>query len=174
MTMKNRKKQEPTRYAEGTTVPVEKSHIEVQKILKRYGATNSGFAEKGEAAAILFTMKGRRYRIELIYPAVGAFQQTGKVRRTQAQAAEAREKEIRRLWRALFMVVKAKLEAAQSGIVTFEQEFLAHTVLANDQTMSEWMEGQLRAGKVPLLPETAGARPEEVPDIVIEGEFDEV
>jgi hypothetical protein len=35
------------------------------------------------------------------------------------------------------MVVKAKLEAVESGIVTFEDEFLAQTVLPDNRTVGE-------------------------------------
>jgi len=121
-----------------------------------------------ETAAIFFTMKGRQYRIQLAYPPLDDFRSVGKVRRNQVQAQE-----IRRLWRALYMVVKAKLEAAQSGIVTFEQEFFAHTVLRNNKTIEEWIEPQLETGKVPLLPETSSAVWGEVPDIILDGEYTE-
>lgn len=163
-------KQSP-RYAEGTKVPVEKSHIAVQKILKQYGASNSAYGEQGDTAAIVFTMKGRQYRIQIAYPPLSDFEYAGKVKRTLAQMRAAREQETRRLWRALYMVVKAKLEAAQSGIVTFEQEFLAHTVLRNNQTVDEWIEPQLETGKVPLLPETSSVGWDEIPDIIIDGEI---
>jgi len=163
----------PPKYAAGTNVPVEKSHIAVQKLLKQHGATNTGYGEQGDKASILFTVRGRQYRIELTYPHLSEFLMAGRIKRTQAQAEAAREQEIRRLWRALFMVVKAKLEAAQSGFVTFEQEFFAHTVLANNQTVSEWVEAQVSAGKVPLLPEMSSARQEEIPDIVLDGDWTE-
>jgi hypothetical protein len=39
------------------------------------------------------------------------------------------EQACRQRWRALALVVKAKLEAVQSGIATFEDEFLAYTML---------------------------------------------
>ncbi len=135
--------------------------------------SNSAYGEQEETAAIFFTMKGRQYRIQLSYPPVSDFRFTGKVRRNQAQAQAAREQEIRRLWRALSMVVKAKLEAAQSGIVTFEQEFLAHTVLRNNKTVDEWVEPQLETGKIPLLPETSSVGWDQIPDIVIDGEYTE-
>lgn len=35
------------------------------------------------------------------------------------------------------LVVKAKLEAVSSGIVTFDQEFFAHMVLPNNRTVFE-------------------------------------
>jgi hypothetical protein len=44
----------------------------------------------------------------------------------------------RSAWRALLLVIKAKLEAVETGITTFEDEFLAHLVLPNGQTVGEW------------------------------------
>jgi len=87
----------PKRFAEGTKVSVEKSHIEVQKLLKQYGAIDSAYGEQGDTATILFTMKSRQYRIQLTYPSVDAFALAGRgVRRTQVQRREAREQEVRR------------------------------------------------------------------------------
>jgi hypothetical protein len=54
--------------------------------------------------------------------------ETGK-RRTETQAQRAWEQAVRQRWRALVLVIKAKLEAVESGITSFEDEFLAHTVL---------------------------------------------
>jgi hypothetical protein len=158
------------RYAEGTKVSTEKSRIEVQKLLTSYGATNSAHGEQQDKATILFTMKGRQYRIELRYPDLNAFGRNPRGgMRTPIQRKEARDQEIRRLWRALYMVVKAKLEAAQSGIVTLEEEFLAHAILLNEQTVSEWVEPQFLIGKVPLLPEVSSAS---IPDLdFTEGEW---
>ena len=41
----------------------------------------------------------------------------------------------RQRWRALNLAIKAKLEAVESGIVTFDQEFLAHIVGPSGQTV---------------------------------------
>jgi hypothetical protein len=41
-------------------------------------------------------------------------------------------------WRALALVIKAKLEAVESGITTFEEEFLAHIVLPDGTTLGQW------------------------------------
>ena len=41
----------------------------------------------------------------------------------------AHEQERRRLWRALLLNIKAKLEAVESGISVFDEEFMAHIVL---------------------------------------------
>lgn len=61
---------------------------------------------------------------------------TQKPRAPKAAEAEY-EKAVRQRWRALALVVKAKLEAVNAGIVTFEQEFYAHTLLPNGRTVYE-------------------------------------
>lgn len=57
--------------------------------------------------------------------------------RTDAQAQAAYEQDVRQRWRALCLCIKAKLEAVEAGITTFEDEFMAHIVLPNGQTMSQ-------------------------------------
>ena len=46
-------------------------------------------------------------------------------------------------WRALLLVIKAKLEAIDAGIATFEDEFLAYTMLPGGETVGEWIAPQL-------------------------------
>ncbi len=42
---------------------------------------------------------------------------------------------MRQRWRALALVIKAKLEAVASGIVTFDEEFYAHMILPDGRTV---------------------------------------
>jgi hypothetical protein len=42
-----------------------------------------------------------------------------------------------RRWRALALAVKAKLEVVESGIATFEEEFMAHIVMPDGRTVGE-------------------------------------
>jgi len=60
-------------------------------------------------------------------------------------AGEKAAQERRRRWRALLLVIKAKLEAVSSGISTLEREFLADVVLPNSKTVSEWLGPQMQA-----------------------------
>jgi len=46
---------------------------------------------------------------------------SGEYIRTDKQWEEAYDKEIRRRWRALVLVVRAKLEAIETGIASFEE-----------------------------------------------------
>lgn len=135
-----------TRYASETTVPVEKSRAEIERLLMRYGASQFMYAIKPEAAMIAFHAEGRHVRFVLPMPNPTEQRFThGKPRasymspqkRSAEAARKAWEQEVRSRWRALALVIKAKLEAVESGIAEFEDEFLAHVVLPNGQTMGQ-------------------------------------
>jgi hypothetical protein len=57
--------------------------------------------------------------------------------RTADAAEKAWEQVTRQRWRALALVIKAKLEAVTSGISTFEAEFLANTMLPDGRTVGD-------------------------------------
>ncbi len=120
------------RYAADTSVPMDRSISEIRTTVRRYGATEFAHMESDEAAAITFTMKGRRilFRLQMPNPRDRAFTHTEAKRqlRTAAGAHEAWEQACRSRWRALALVIKAKLEAVEVGIVVFEDEFLANTL----------------------------------------------
>ncbi len=129
-------------FAEGTVVSVPKSKAEIEDLLTRYGADKFGYAVDERSAKILFEVLGRRVRFVLPIPAKTEKRFTHDKRyewnsNTEAKAAALWDAEHRRLWRSLALVIKAKLEAVSSGIVTFENEFLAHFVLPNGQTVGE-------------------------------------
>lgn len=119
-------------YASGTDVPSDRSRAEIERTLVRYGASAFSYGWEAERAAIQFDKDGRRIRFVLPLPdrASAEFQLTPTGRtRSESAARDAYEQAVRQRWRALALVVKAKLEAVDAGIVTFEQEFLAHLVL---------------------------------------------
>ena len=61
---------------------------------------------------------------------------TGRDRSKAAQLTEY-EQAVKQRWRALALVVKAKLEAVETGIVTFDQEFGMHMVLPNGSVVAD-------------------------------------
>jgi hypothetical protein len=60
---------------------------------------------------------------------------------------QCNEQQQRQRWRALTLVIKAKLEAVESGIATIEEEFLPHIVVPGGGTFGEWAVPQLRVIK---------------------------
>jgi hypothetical protein len=129
-----------SKYASSTEVSSEKSRAEIERTLKRYGADGFGYMTQGRMAAIQFNMNGRRVLLRLEMPDHNARQFTHSSRglRTKSVASNAWEQACRQKWRALALVVKAKLEAVESGITTLEAEFLANTVLPSGQTVGDW------------------------------------
>lgn len=138
-----------TLYAKGTTVPVAKSRTEIEAMLKRYGATAFVSGYDGPRALLGFEAKGRRLRFVLPLP-----QPTDRAikydkrnwQRSQSQIRDVIEAEERRLFRALCLVIKAKLESVESGIETFENAFLANIVVpGTGTTIGEWAAPKIAA-----------------------------
>jgi hypothetical protein len=148
------------KYAEGTSVPVERSQTEINKILTRFGADQLVQASSAVPPAVLmgFRVKGRLIRFHLPMPEAKSF------RGTPLQIENLFAGECRRRWRALLLVLKAKLEAVDSGITTFEQEFYAHTVLPGGMTVFESTNKEvtrsLEHGKPPSFGGMLGFEPE--------------
>lgn len=150
------------RYAETTTVSVEKSKAEIESTLIRYGASHFASGWDHECAKIGFQINDRRVRFILPLPNRSDERFThyrhnsGKmVARAPDAIGKEWEQACRQRWRALALCIKAKLEACAAGITTFEDEFMAHIVLPNGSTVSEWMQPQLESayttGEMPKL-----------------------
>jgi hypothetical protein len=134
------------RYAERTDVPEAKSKAEIEALLVRYGAAEFAAGWSESHALIGFRVRLRLVRILLPMPDPDdhAFTRLSSGYSRGAKAArELYEQERRRRWRSLLLVLKAKLEAVETGISTFEEEFMAHLVLPNGQTMAEWYAPQV-------------------------------
>jgi len=140
-------------YATRTSVSAERSKMEIEATLKRYGADQFVSGWRDSAAMIGFRMGNRMIRFVLPLPGITDFYtyettyrgQKIEKTRNDAAAQQACEQEIRRRFRALSLVIKAKLEAVASGITTFEEEFLAHIVLPGGQTVYEHARGELKS-----------------------------
>ena len=134
------------RFAEGTSVPVDRSQAEVKKLLKAHGAGGILVAEQGEHTVLMFELEGRRVRFDVAPP--------GK----EFDSVRKRAAEERRRWRALILLLKAKFESIASGDAGYEAEFLAYFTLPDGRTpliarVLPELDKALTAGKVPpLLP----------------------
>lgn len=128
-----------SRYAEQTTVSSETSRAEIERTLTRYGADQFVYGWDAEQAIIRFRMEERYVEFRLPLPDRNAYDITHTPSRGLPRSPEAREKEyeqqVKQRWRALALVVKAKLEAVAAGITEFDDEFLAHLILPNGQTV---------------------------------------
>lgn len=142
-------------YAEGTTVTPERSQMEIATLIRKYGASSFGTGWADGSAFTTFVAHGRTIRFVLGLPDDWhRFIKTpgGKLRR-QPEAEKAMEGEVRRRWRCLALAIKAKLEAVDTGIATFEEEFLPYTVMPDGRTVTEHVlpavERAIAAGEMP-------------------------
>lgn len=129
-----------TTYAARTEVTTARSRAEIERTLARYGASAFAYGWQDQRAMIEFIAYDRRVRVMLPIPSESEQRYwrtpTGR-RRTPESARSEWEQDVRARWRALALVVKAKLEAVSSGIVSFEDEWLAYTVLPDGRTVAE-------------------------------------
>lgn len=147
------------RYAATTQVSSNKSRDEIERTLTRYGADQFMYGWQDGAAVIAFRANERRVRFILPLPdkADPDFTRHSKGLRDPSAAERLWEQATRQRWRALALVIKAKLEAVEAGISEFEDEFLAQVMLPTGQTVGEWMRPQvaevyLTGSMPPMLP----------------------
>lgn len=123
-------------YARRTKVPAERTRLEIEGLMKKRGADQFFTGDDQSRAVLAFRLQGRLLRFQL------------------PLGAKLTPQQVRSRWRQLLLVIKAKLEAIDIGILSLEEAFLGETVLPDRQTVAEYMAPQLenayRSGKMPL------------------------
>ena len=131
-----------SQYAATTEVSSERSRAEIERTLTRWRASGFMYGWDNDRALVGFVLNDRQVRFEITMPD----REDKRFKRsnhkpprplTPTQSAAAYEQACRQLWRALSLVIKAKLEAIESGIATFENEFLAQLVLPDGRTVGD-------------------------------------
>jgi len=117
-----------SRYAEYTRVPVSQTRNEIERTLERYGADQFLYGHESGRAVVGFRMNKRQVKIILALP---------------KGDSDKDQKEVRRLWRSLAMIIKAKLEAVASGVSIFDDEFMPYIVLPSGETVGQFMRPQI-------------------------------
>lgn len=126
-------------YARRTKVPADRTRLQIEEMMRKRGADQFFSGADSDRALLAFRIGGRHMRFVL---------PLGDTRTQQQVMAR---------WRALFLVIKAKLEAIDIGITSIEEAFLAETVLPDRHTVAEVMLPQIEnayaSGSMPpLLP----------------------
>lgn len=127
------------RYAEGTEVAPERSRMEIETILRRYGADKFASGWDTTRVVLGFTVHDRQVRFLVPMPSINEIPKING--NGAALTSEQRMKKLageeRRRWRCLALAIKAKLEVVEAGIAEFEEEFMAHIVMPDGRTVSE-------------------------------------
>ena len=130
-------------YAETTSVPIDRTRAEIERLLTKFACTQYiiGSDIEQRTAMVQFKAKNRiiRFLIPLPDPKDKKYTQNPRsplFRRADSVIRTIVEQAERQRWRALYLVIKAKLESVESNIASFDEEFLAHIVLPNDRTVA--------------------------------------
>lgn len=133
-----------SKYAATTTVPVGRSRDELEATLTRYGVTSFGVINEPHAVTVAFRSGEHNYRIVIPLPdpkdrrfAYGP----GGGARTQKGREDALSQETRARWRALLLVVKARLELAHLLGQPVASAFTEFRVLGDGRTVQEHVTG---------------------------------
>jgi hypothetical protein len=131
-------------YADKTRVPVQQSRAEIERLLERHKAKQFGTAVDYDllTARVQFRLHDRIVRFMLTLPDPKKLGNGLRFQQTERQR-----------WRALLLVIKAKLESVENTIESFEEAFLANIVMPNDQTVAQIVRPQIAesytSGKMP-------------------------
>lgn len=138
------------KYACDTTVCVQKSINDIQKILTQFGATRFGYMSSETDVIFACELRNKRIKFKLPLPL-----KKDVPYHPQRNSDKYLEQQFRSLHRGLFLTIKAKLVSIDSGIETFEEAFLANIILSNGQSFGEYsipkLEETYNSGDVPRL-----------------------
>jgi hypothetical protein len=143
------------RYAAETDVSVEKSRTEIERILIRWGANRFLYASGEQGSMIAFQFKEKQFRFVLPLPERNDkrfwYTPSRHTQRTPEQAYAEWEQACRQRWRALALNLKAKLEAVECGIESFEVAFMPYVVMPDGKTVADHVLPALEANRLPEL-----------------------
>ena len=122
-------------YAKGTKVEVVKTKADIESLLEKHNAKGYGTMVNGAEGKVVFSLHDRNVMFRFAIP-------------DTKQAARER-------WRAVLLVIKAKLESVESGIETFEEAFLGQVMTPSGETVYQQTAPRIEAiysgQNVPLL-----------------------
>ena len=145
-------------YAATTKVTVEQSKNELQQLLSKHGATHVGvFADEiGARAVVVFALNERRYQLDIPMPSMSEVGESLSDKKSKQKHQPPDDKMFewarvqwdqacRARWRAVVLLVKAKLEIVRIHGSTIEHEFLADMVLPGGMTVATIVERDLHS-----------------------------
>ena len=140
-------------YAENTRVPVAQSRADIERLLERGKAKQYGTAVDYDLmiARVQFKLQDRIVRFTISLPDKKKFGDGVRFERAERQK-----------WRALLLVIKAKLESVENNIEGFEEAFMSQIVMPDDKTVGQHITPQIAAAyKTGKMPKALGPATEE-------------
>jgi len=127
-----------TKYAAGTTVPVNRSKADLEKICIKYGAKNFSVLQNDFLTAIFFKYHDRVYRFDMDMGKI-------KIAKTGNQVNDKKkfEAEERRRWRVMVITLKAMFESVENEVMDYELLFQPYTVLPDNTIIGHRISKQI-------------------------------
>jgi hypothetical protein len=131
------------RYAHGTTVTVASSRGEITGILAKHGVERQAWASEPEGDTLQFELDGHVYRLKIVRPTAQTLWEQwkedgkGPITLKYLPNDDQVNAEWRRRWRAIVLLLKAKLEFADGDTTTVARELLPYAVLKDGRTLED-------------------------------------
>lgn len=125
---------------------INKIRSRIERALQKHGAGDFAYQSKPLEASVLFSLNGQQIRYTIGLPRVEEFEKTPKGKpRPEELVLRVYYGSVCAKWRALELLIKAKLIAITDKVVFAESEFLAATVTKSGATVGEHFQqhGQL-------------------------------
>ncbi len=138
-------------YAAKTEIPASRTRLEIERLVESHGGEEYTISLRQDHAIVGFRLSGRAIKLTLPLPdrADPAFTHIDRWRERSETAAQERwEQACRSRWRALHLVIKAKLEAVAVGILEVDEAFFADVMTETGATVYERHRGEI----LPPLP----------------------
>ncbi|WP_415854626.1 hypothetical protein [Sinomonas sp. G460-2] len=126
-------------YVRGASLSSSVFQEEIRQMLAESGASRFRIASEYRRAAVVFSLGDRTFRM-LVSPPGPADSQSERTHdwiqpSSRPHESKSAQEAARQAWRQLSLLIRAKLDAVASGIVTFDEEFLAYMVLPGGGTV---------------------------------------
>ena len=132
------------KYAADTRVPVSNSRDELYRTLARYGATETLLHETATGLRVGFILGGLRIAFPFALPD-----------RADYETSAAYERELRRRWRVLILVLKGRFESIENEGETVEASFLPYLMLPDGSTVADEAVPRVQAAyRSGIMPDT--------------------
>lgn len=130
-------------YARGGIVPVERTLSEIGRLVKAAGGSDMTVISSDEQIGCEFILEGLRIRLtcDLIDKHQTMLDRLARAM-SPTQAGQAHQRMIRERWRAVMLVIKAKLISVNLKIESVQEAFMAQVVTADRQTTVLLPEGK--------------------------------
>lgn len=133
-----------SKYASKTKTSTGRSRDELEALLARYGVQHYGLLNQPGMLALAFQIGGHNHRIAIPLPDPQErrfrYGPGGGIR-TEKGRQDAAQQEVRARYRALLLVVKARLELAHLLGQPVESAFSEYRVLSDGRTVQEHVTG---------------------------------